>query len=409
VPQYQHWIKLDSELRIVLARNTNKIVGRLRYPGLLSLAVFWIALGSLAYARQYLLGHSAAPPAKVLFDFLVWLTCFLPWIAFTPLVFRLERRYPLGTEGWIRNLGWLTVVVMPFAYIGGVVAQLLYAVFQILFGESPALQNHWWQVPFREVTIQLVLYWIAVVGAYVIRSLIQLQERDQQAAKLAVEKSQLETTLRQAELETLRARLNPHFLFNCLQNISVLTRDDPQTASQMLVRLGALLRTALRRDGTPETTLSSEIELTKTYVDVEKVRFADRLMVVFDIAPESESALIPALLLQPLVENAIVHGLRGINRTGIISICSRTESDNLIITVTDNGVGLPVKSATDMELGIGLSSTCERLEKMYPRQHSFSIRSLPQGGTEVRISIPLRIGIARVGVIADEQTALVAR
>jgi LytS/YehU family sensor histidine kinase len=177
----------------------------------------------------------------------------------------------------------------------------------------------------------------------------------------------------------------------------------------MLVRLGALLRTALRRDGTPETTLSSEIELTKTYVDVEKVRFADRLMVVFDIAPESESALIPALLLQPLVENAIVHGLRGINRTGIISICSRTESDNLIITVTDNGVGLPVKSATDMELGIGLSSTCERLEKMYPRQHSFSICSLPQGGTEVRISIPLRIGIARVGVIADEQTALVAR
>src|ERR1041385_6410142 len=95
VPASRPGIKLDSALRVVLARNMNKVAGRLRYPGLPSLAVFWIALGSLAYARQYLLGHSAAPPAQVLLEFLDWLTCFIPWIALTRLVFRLERRYPL--------------------------------------------------------------------------------------------------------------------------------------------------------------------------------------------------------------------------------------------------------------------------------------------------------------------------
>jgi len=342
----------------------------------------------------------------MLAEFLGWLTCFYPWIIFAPLVFWLERRFPLGTRGWAKNLGWLVVAGVPLAYLGTVATQILGVILQILFQGS---SNVTWQIQLPEVGVHLVLYWTTVGGAYVIRSRIQLHDREQQAAQLALEKSQLESTLRQAELETLRARLNPHFLFNCLQNISVLTREDPQGASQMLARLGVLLRTALRRDGTPETTLASEIALTENYVAVEKVRFADRLTVLFDIAVESEPALVPTFLLQPLVENAIVHGLHGIQRMGVISIRSTIESGNLIVMVVDNGTGLSVQNTTSMGLGIGLSSTCERLEKMYPQQHSFSMRSLPEGGTEVRVAIPLRLGTLHAGAIADEQTAAVGR
>lgn len=387
-----------------MARNSSEIVGRTNYPGFLLLWIFWTAIGSLSYVRHSLQDYGAAPPGKLLFEFLGWLTCFYPWIALAPLVFRLERRCPLGAHGWAKHLACLMVAALPLAYLAGMITQLLCAIFRILFQVSGNLS---WRVTSSEIGVQLVLYWATIGGAYIIRNRIALHEREQQAARLALEKSHLESTLRQAELETLRARLNPHFLFNCLQNISVLTREDPQRASQMVTSLGVLLRSALRRDGAPETTLASEIELTKTYVAVEKVRFANRLSVLLDIATETESALIPTLFLQPLVENAIVHGLRGIDGTGVISIRSTIEAEKLLITVTDNGIGLPVKN--EMELGIGLASTCERLEKMYPQQHSFSIHSLPERGTQVQVSIPLRFAAQHVGVIANEQTAPVGR
>lgn len=382
---------------------------RIGYPGLTSLVLVWTVVGSLAYARHYLQDYSAAPPERMIFEYLIWLTCFYPWVAFAPLIFRLERRFPLATAGWLRNLSWLGLASLPFVYAAAAITQALCAALQNLFRESLVVLSPWWHPPFREMAVQVALYWTTVGGTYTIRSRIDLHDREQQAGRLALEKSQLEATLRQAELETLRARLNPHFLFNCLQNISVLTREDPQAASQMLARLGALLRSALRRDGRSETTLSAEIELTKAYLAVEQIRFADRLTVLFDIAVEHETALVPSLLLQPLVENAILHGLQEINHRGVVSIQSAIEGDSLLMTVTDNGAGLPVKNPSEMELGVGLASTCERLQKMYPNQHSFSIRSLPEGGTQARAALPLRFATSYAGTVSDEQTSPVAR
>lgn len=393
---------LEPTRRIEL---TDEIKRRIGYPRAAVLTVIWTLVGTLAYARHYLEGVSV-PPAKMVFEFLVWLTCFYPWIAFAPLVFRLERTYPLGQNDWPRNLGWLTAVSLPFSYAGAIATQLLCLILHGLFRE-PLSVSPWWHPPLREVAVQFALYWTTVGGAYFIRSLIQLQEREQEAAKLALEKSQLETFLRQAELETLRARLNPHFLFNSLQNISVLTREDPHAAGQMLARLGVLLRTALLRDGTPETTLAAEIELTRAYVAVEQIRFADRLTVLFEVAPETETALVPSLFLQPLVENAILHGLHGVDRKGLVCIRSAIEAGSVILTVTDNGTGLPVKNPADMDLGVGLTSTLERLEKMYPRQHSFSIGSVPEGGTQARVALPLRFATPRLGVMSDAKTARV--
>ena len=142
-----------------------------------------------------------------------------------------------------------------------------------------------------------------------IRSLIGLHEKERLSAQLALEKAQLESSLRQAEFETLRMRLNPHFLFNSLQNISTLAQENPKTAAQMLTKLGDLLRITLKVDIQSETPLDKELALTQAYVAVEKMRFGDRLSVLIDVARGTERALVPSFLLQPLVENAIRHGL----------------------------------------------------------------------------------------------------
>ena len=131
----------------------------------------------------------------------------------------------------------------------------------------------------------------------------------------------------------LRAKLNPHFLFNSLQNISVLTGQDPETASRMLTRLGELLRAVLRRDSSPESTLREELELTQSYVALEQLRFGDRLRVVFDIAPDVQAAQVPCFILQPLIENAVVHGLRGVKKNGLITVAAAREDRDLVLRV----------------------------------------------------------------------------
>ena len=244
-----------------------------------------------------------------------------------------------------------------------------------------------------------------MAGGYFIRTLIQLREQERKAARLALEKSQLEAGLNQAQLDALRARLNPHFLFNSLQNISVMAGQDPQTTSRMLTRLGDLLRAVLRQDSRPETTLREEIALTQAYAALEQMRFGDRLNVGFTIAPDAQEALVPCFLLQPLIENAVVHGLRGAHKTGVIVVSAATQAGELVLTVTDNGIGPPAEGGPEMKIGDGLGSTCERLARMYPDRHTFSIRRPADGGAEVRIAIPLRFAADEDRALHDEQLA----
>jgi LytS/YehU family sensor histidine kinase len=220
--------------------------------------------------------------------------------------------------------------------------------------------------------------------------MIQLERQQRLAAELALENAKLETSLKHAELETLRLRLKPHFLFNTLENISALAEDDPRLARRMLSRLGELLRAAFRRDFQAEISLSSEIALMNAYIDVERVRFGERLMVSVDIAPETEPALVPSLLLQPLVENAILHGLRDVTEIGRIEVRSVKSFESLVLTVKDNGNGPPRQSLAELQLGIGLGSTQERLERMYPRNHDLSVQRSEDGGTLVHIQLPFR-------------------
>ena len=349
----------------------------------------WTAIAIVGYARHYFEStHPFEWPIGSWPDLLSWLGCFYPWAVLTPAIFRIEERFPLASNAWKRSLGIVVLASLFFSYAALLMGTLLNFGVNYLFGQPPSLSGFFLQFPWVEFCFEEFSFWCTFSAACAIRHFIQFHRQARQATQLALEKSQLEASLRQAELENLRMRLNPHFLFNTLQNISVLTQQDPKLASQMLVRLGDLLRSALRGNVSAETTVSEEMALVRDYLAVEKMRFGDRLEILVDVAPGSDEALIPSFLLQPLVENAIIHGLRGMPQVGTIAIRAMLDGAQLVLTVADNGVGVPPEWSGESNIGIGLSSTRERLSRIFPGDHQFVIRKLDEGGTEVRIAIP---------------------
>ena len=358
----------------------------IRYPGWLALFVIWTLIGAFRFLRYRLDPSSSPSHLHPLTEFAEWLTCFYPWVLLAPLVFRLERRFPLDREKWIRSLPMLIAGGLVLA----VVAVKITIALNMLINRRIDVYDLILDYPVAEFSVAFFLYWNIVIAGAVIRTMIQLERQQRLAAELALENAKLETSLKHAELETLRLRLKPHFLFNTLENISALAEDDPRLARRMLARLGELLRAAFRRDFQAEISLSSEIALMNAYIDVERVRFGERLMVSVDIAPETEPALVPSLLLQPLVENAILHGLRDVTEIGRIEVRSVKSFESLVITVKDNGNGPPRQSLAELQLGIGLGSTQERLERMYPRNHDLSVQRSEDGGTLVHIQLPFR-------------------
>jgi two-component sensor histidine kinase len=351
----------------------------------------WTAIAIVGYARHYFEStHPFAWPNGSWPDFLSWLGCFYPWAVLTPFIFRIEERFPLTPKGWKPSLGIAVFASLMFSYLALEMGALINLAINHAFGGGVSRPGSLWQIPPVEFCFEEFSFWCTLSAACAIRHFAQFHRQARQATQLALEKSQLEASLRQAELENLRMRLNPHFLFNTLQNISVLAQQDPKLASQMLARLGDLLRAALRRNVSSETTVCEEMALIRDYLAVEKMRFGDRLTILMDVEPEPEQALIPTFLLQPLVENAIIHGLRGVSQSGTIAIRARIEGDRLALTVADNGVGVPAQWPSQGKVGIGLSSTQERLSRMFPGNHDFAIRKLDEGGTEVRIVIPRR-------------------
>lgn len=361
---------------------------RPRYPGPGLITLILTGTGILTCLRHFV--YRQPQSTSEMIALLAACTVFFyPWIGLTPLVFHLERRFPLASERGLRNLLLLAAVSIPASALAAPVMSACYrAALEALGAGSPYLKlRPFWLGHFFSAE---VLFWCSVAGGYTVRTRHQLSEQAQRAARLAAEKSQLETSLKQAQLEVIRARLNPHFLFNSLQNISSMMKQDPQTASRMMARLGDLLRMVLRQDSEPECTLEEEMELTEAYLSLERMRFGDRLDVRWQVEEAVRDALIPCFLLQPLVENAIVHGLRGAGRRGLIVISAEARDGSLRVRIQDNGLGLPAEDLSRLKLGVGLGSTRQRLETMYPGRHSFDVQRREEGGTEACISIPLR-------------------
>jgi hypothetical protein len=198
--------------------------------------------------------------------------------------------------------------------------------------------------------------------------------------------SELEARLAKTHLQVLRMQLQPHFLFNTLNTVAELVHTDPDTADQMITRLGRLLRLSLDHAGHQVVPLRQEIEFLRMYVEIEQVRFQDRLQIVWELAPDTLDAAVPTLLWHPVLENAIRHGVTPLAGRGRVVIASHRKADDLVLEIRDNGLGLPAGGVS--REGVGLRNIRERVGQLYGPQASFTLESALGGGTVAILRIP---------------------
>jgi signal transduction histidine kinase len=223
----------------------------------------------------------------------------------------------------------------------------------------------------------ILLYILILGAAHALHFARRAQERELHAERL-------EAQITEAKLSALRSQLHPHFLFNALGAIAELMHRDVDTADRMIVRLSRLLRLALDEANTKEVTLAHELGCLEPYLELEKLRLGDRLSVTMDIEPAAREALMPGMMLQPLVENAIRHGIAPRTAPGTVAIRARRDGEALLLEVEDDGAGLAVDAAN----GVGLSNTRARLRELYGSLSTLELDGGPGRGTRVRVSVP---------------------
>ena len=227
----------------------------------------------------------------------------------------------------------------------------------------------------------LLIYWVIVAVTFAFDYHRKFREHELQAAEL-------EKSLAQAKLKTLQMQLNPHFLFNSLHSISALMHQDVEAADRMVARLSDLLRAALDKSDTQEVTLREELKFLQNYLEIEQIRFGSHLTVQTDVPQDTLDARVPNLILQPLVENAIRHGIEPHAKPGLIGLRAQRVNGSLTLDVCDNGGGL--ETAAPLSEGVGLSNTRARLRTLYGEAHQFELANRPEGGLRVRLTIPFR-------------------
>jgi two-component system LytT family sensor kinase len=303
----------------------------------------------------------------------------LYWLAVLPAVLWLGLRFPLRRGALLRSL---PVHIAAAAAAAALYAEILVTVMRGLVPEpAPAWIGNPadWPVRFQ---FGLLAYSFILSWGYVHEYFSALRERE-------VAVTRLEAELAQAQLRALKAQLQPHFLFNTLHAITVLIRHDTEAAGRMVMQLSDMLRMTLMDSERQETTLERELRFLRLYLEIEQTRFRDRLEVQWDIARGLETAAVPTLLLQPLVENALRHGLGGRATPGRVVIAASRDDGMLTLRIADNGIGLQGIGGV-AGAGIGIPSTRARLAGLYGPDHRFSLEECAGGGVSVTVSIPYR-------------------
>ena len=270
--------------------------------------------------------------------------------------------------GVLFSLSWITARAGIGIWQGSVGA----ASFSTLFGSLLV----------KTFYFNLFVYGVVVSVAHAFDYYRKFHERE-------VNTLELEKRLTQAKLQALQMQLNPHFLFNTLHAISALVHKDAEAADRMISRLSLLLRYTLESTDAHEVSLKEELAFLDRYLEIEKTRFGNRLSVLHDIDPETLNARVPNLLLQPLVENAILHGIEPQSKPGRIELRAHRDNEHLRIEVRDNGAGLP--GADLPSEGVGLTNTRARLQQLYGNRQSIEFSNAAEGGLRVRVTIPFRV------------------
>ncbi len=371
-------------------------------PWLVIIAL-WALLGVIYAGPIYLethlenMGHS---PWRVFsWGILVWLA----WAPLTPAIVWLARRFSLIGETWKSSLLVHVPAFLLISIAHSAAATAITLSLRPFDDMSSSPKTFWPHVLLRaqgSFGSDLLVYAGVIGVCYALDYYRKYREREFVATRL-------EAQLAQAQLDSLRMQLHPHFLFNTLNSIVGLVRDNKNNAAvsmlvglvrdqknhaavNMLVGLSDLLRHTLDHSARQEVELREELNFIKLYLSIQEMRFSDRLQIEFDIDPATTKAMVPNLILQPLTENALRHGFGRSADRGVVGISSAVANGHLRLTVYDNGAGLPDDWQLNGSRGIGLANTVARLQQLYDDDHQFDIRNRDGGGVEAAIVMPLR-------------------
>ncbi|HEY0171812.1 MAG TPA: histidine kinase [Pyrinomonadaceae bacterium] len=294
----------------------------------------------------------------------------------TPLVLLLARRYRVERQTWRR--------AVPAHLLAGTLICSAWAAFHIIldtYFNGGLATFQWGNLPrtiFLHLDRELLVYWIIVVVSHAVDYYQRYREGELRAS--------------QAQLQALKMQLHPHFLFNALHSISALVHVDPDAADKMIARLGDFLRLTLESSAAQVVPLRQEIEFLNCYLEIERIRFRDRLTTRIEVDPQVLDCGVPNLILQPIVENAIRHGVSQRAGPGHVEVRAERAGTSLRLEVRDNGRGLPEGPPASAAKGggVGLANTRARLQRLYGAAHRFELANAPAGGAVVTLEIPLQ-------------------
>ena len=341
--------------------------------------VLWTLLAFLSAAGAHVYTASMGSPESWA-QLLAWnITISFVWSLLTPVVYALSRRYTFERGRWKTTLAVHLAASVVLTLAGAALIVLL----EPLVTWTPEARAPFLAHMLSRAFMDFQRYWYILLITQAIGYYAKYRERE-------VQSSQLEAQLAYAQLEVLKIQLEPHFLFNTLNSIAALARYDGPSAEHMTLQLADLLRFSLDAVGVHEVPLSRELTFLQKYIDIQQTRFRDRLQVEMDIQPHTLSALVPNLLLQPLVENAIRHGIGPRLAPGYIRISTRQVFDELWMEIRDNGLGLRRHRGIVPPEGVGLRNTRARLQQLYNHDHQMTLEDELGGGCIVKIHIPFR-------------------
>jgi two-component system LytT family sensor kinase len=302
------------------------------------------------------------------------------WALLAPLIVGLDRWLPLSREAIFKRF----VIHIPFSLVFTALNLYIDTEINLLLKTSARPFPPPLDVLGHAFQSRFFVYWMLLLIYLLFDYAGNLRQRETRTAEL-------ERLLSQARLEALRAKLHPHFLFNTLNTISAKVEREPRTARRMIEQLGELLRMSMSSDNEQEIPLVQELAFIERYLDLQKIRFEERLETRVHVDPGVQDALVPTFILQPLVENAIRYGTGARLEPSLVQVLAWREDGKLHLRVQDDGPGLPRGWDLERQVGIGISSTRERLRRLYgDRDQSFQIHSEPDKGVRVDLTLPFR-------------------
>jgi signal transduction histidine kinase len=360
-------------------------------------AAAWTLLGLLESSKGYVADQVQGIPGgwwRALVGNLPWWWC---WALLTPAIFALAPRIDRGRRALALPAHLGAALIASGLHLAAVGALYWWTITRPVLAYLPAAAQARVGTPLGQieaflngyVVVDVMTYGAVVLAWYAAEFHRRLRERERAALRLEARAATLEAQMQEARLSALRMELNPHFLFNALNSVAGLVRrGEAGKAIEMLARLGGLLRLTLERELGHEVPLGRELELLDLYLDIERVRFSDRLDVEVDVEPAAREALVPAFVLQPLVENAVRHGIARTPEPGRITIGARLVGPDLAIEITDTGPG--IASEPRAGPGVGLRNTRARLAQLYGSAAALRLERGAAGGTIATLSLPAR-------------------